>query len=385
MSQVTERQLSRRDFLARTGGVLATAAVATSLPSVLRAAATSAPATQPAEPYVGPDVLSPRTLGRTGIVVPACGYGSIETNSPHLAGAVMDRGFYFLHSADGYAQGQSFKAIQEVIRDENRRKKLVLALKALPTELDGLLEFFNLKQIDIIVPPRQRARDIANQDFIDGMVKARESGKVRAIGWACHSDTVGTLNFAAKEGIFDVALIGYRNDSAEFLRALEAAKKKGLGVMAMKYCPGNRMQDLSRLRTRLEWVLTEGLADCALVSFSDISQIDEVLKFKLGKIGPLRSAMLRMERVAEQKMCSWCGLCAGDDGRCPHGVAIPQIMRYDFYLTEQGSALRGKGKYAALPASCSAAACRNCGACERACPRRLAVRSMLAAAHQRLA
>ena len=387
MSEQTDRQLSRRDFLLKTTSALAGAAVASSLPSALKAATSSAsaPATQPAEPYVGPDVLAPRKLGRSGIVVPACGYGAIETTSPHLAAAAMDRGFFFVHSAPGYTGGQSYNAIREALRDEKRRKKLVIALKASPNGVDRALEFFELEHIDIIVPPRHRLRDIAKREFIDEMVKVRESGKVRAIGWSCHSDTVGTLNFAAQEGVFDVALIGYRTDTPEFLRALAAAKEKGLGVFAMKYCYEDRLKDMKRLRTRLEWVLSEGLADCALLSFSDIEQTDQVLKFKLGNVGPLGSAMLRMERVAGLRQCSWCGACAGDDGRCPNGVAIPQIMRYDFYLTAQGAASRARSKYAALPAPSAVGACRDCGACERACPRRLPVRAMLAAAHKRLA
>jgi predicted aldo/keto reductase-like oxidoreductase len=386
MSQQSDHQLSRRDFLIKTTGVLAGAAVASSLPSSLQAAssASSAAATQPAEPYVGPDVLAPRKLGRSGIIVPACGYGSIATPSPHVAAAALDRDFFFVHSAPGYTEGQAYKAIREALGDQKRRKNLVIALKISPKDVNKALDFFELEHIDIIVPPGYRLSDVTRPGFVDGLVKARESGKVRAIGWACHSDTVGTLNFAAREGVFDVALIGYRTDTPEFLRALEAAKEKGLGVFAMKYCPSG-LRDMARLRTRLEWVLTEGLADCALVSFSDVSQVGEVIKFKLGKAGPLRSAMHRMDRVAALRQCSWCGACAGDDGRCPSGVAIPQIMRYDFYFTGQGAAGRARSKYACLPASSAVGACRDCGACERACPRRLPVREMLAGAHRRLA
>jgi predicted aldo/keto reductase-like oxidoreductase len=380
--------ISRRQFISAGSRIAVGAAFAASMSKDLLAAATSCPASQPAShpAHCGAasDILAPRKLGRTGLVVPAGGYGAMLTKEPQLAAEVFDKGFYFIHTAPGYAGKRSYAAIKEILADNDRRKKVVLALKTSPKDVDRDLEYFGLEAIDIIVPPKQSVEDLSDDRFIDAAVKARKAGKVKAIGWACHSDTIGTLNFAAKEGVFDVALIGYKDDSPEFLAALKAAKAKGLGVFAMKF--GARPKDADALSTRLKWLLNEGLADSALLSFEAASHIQPVLDMKLGKLGPLAGALLRMERVRLASLeCSWCGKCADPSGLCPNGVAIPQIMRYDYYVSQCGWSERGRGKYSQLPAQARASSCISCEACEQACPRRLPVRRLLKLAHENLA
>ena len=389
MSESKDR-LSRREFISTSTKFLAGAAVAASLSEdILAQTTTSAPASKPAgAATVGgqavDNILAPRKLGRTGLVVPAGGYGAMITKDPQLAAAVFDKGFYFVHSAPGYTGRRSYEAVKELLSDKARRKKVVIALKIEPKEVDRDLAYFGLDVIDIIVPPKMSLEEISNQEFIDAAVNIRKSGKVKAIGWSCHADTVATLNFAAKEGVFDAALIGYKDQSSEFLEALKAAKAKGLGVFAMKF--DARPNNTEKLATRLKWLFTTGLADCALLSFTQTDQIQRVLDMKLGKPGLVESSMLRMDRARQAATsCTWCGKCVDSAGRCPNGVAIPQIMRYDYYLTECGWAERGRGKYAALADTAHATACLDCGACEKACPNSLPVRRLLRRAHEILA
>lgn len=383
MSTFDDTHMTRRDFLATSATVAAGAAMVAATPSLLLAK--DQPTTGAAKDKAqDTSILAPRKMGRVGFVVPAAGYGAMLTTQPQLAAAVFDQGFYFVHSSPGYTGRKSYESLKTLLADKDRRKKVVLALKIDPGRVDEDLKYFGLDHIDMIVPPKDRPEHLNDERFIAAAEKVRKAGKVRGIGWACHSDTVGTLTTAAELGVFDVALIGYKNTSPEFLAALKAAKDKGLGVFAMKF--GARPDKPDRLATRMKWLTTTGLADSVLLSFEKAEQIQPALEIKLGALSAAEAAALRFERVQElASECSWCNRCVDPAGQCPNGVAIPQIMRYNYYLTERGWTERATGKYAALAAACSAAACVSCGACEKACPQHLPVRELLAQAHQRLA
>jgi predicted aldo/keto reductase-like oxidoreductase len=383
---MSKSEISRRKFLADSAKVAAGAAVVSAMPSILRGQG-KAPESKPAaKEHEGPDVLTPRKLGRVGIVVPVGGYGTLANTSPQIAAKVFDSGFHFVHSCAGYNGGKSYAALAEVFKDKKRREKLVLALKVDGRGLDRDLKTLGVDHADIIVPPKESANALTNERFIQDAQAAKKAGKVRAIGWASHSGTTETLNAAAElKDVFDVALIGYRNsDKPEFINALKAAKAAGIGIFAMKF--GTRPDKPEKLQERMKWLVEKGHADSVLLSFSRESQVEPVLKLELGKMTTAEKAALRFERAQlAASECTWCGRCADGEGRCPNGVAIPQIMRYDYYR-DRGWMERATGKYAAVAvAGCSADACTNCGACEKACPARLPVRKMLRDVHGRLA
>ncbi len=371
MSHSKINDITRRNFIA---GAAATAAT----PMALHAVEDKKP-----DSHDGPDVLQPRTMGRVKFKVPAGGFGTLATASPQIMAMAIDKGFYFVHSSPSYNGGRSYKALREVLKDKKRRDKVVIALKINPDRIDKDLKYFGLDHVDMIVPPKHSVGHLSSEQYINSAVKARKAGKVRGIGWACHSDTPGTLEFAAKCGEFDAALIAYKNTSKKFMDAMKKAKEKGLGVFAMKF--GTRPNNTGKLQQRMKWLLDKGMADSVLLSFSATREIDDTLGIKLGKLAVSEKFSLRAGRVAEANTsCSWCGECVDCDGRCPNGVAIPQIMRYDYYLTERNWRSRAVDKYASLGSDAVASACEDCGECEKACPFNLPVRSMLKSAHRRL-
>jgi len=76
-----------------------------------------------------------------------------------------------------------------------------------------------------------------------------------------------------------------------------------------------------------------------------------------------------------------CGTC---EKACPREVPVNTIMRYNHYFEAQGQEKYAMTKYAALERN-KADRCGECaGFCETACPYRVPVQSLLAAAHQNL-
>jgi aryl-alcohol dehydrogenase-like predicted oxidoreductase len=63
----------------------------------------------------------------------------------------------------------------------------------------------------------------------------KRAGKVRHIGVSAHTDPAGILTAAAKSDVYSVAMVAYNVVNHPYVaKALAAAHKKGLGVIAMK-------------------------------------------------------------------------------------------------------------------------------------------------------
>jgi predicted aldo/keto reductase-like oxidoreductase len=63
----------------------------------------------------------------------------------------------------------------------------------------------------------------------------KKAGKVRHIGVSAHTDPAGILEAAARSNVYSVAMVAYNVVNHPYVaKALEAAHRKGLGVIAMK-------------------------------------------------------------------------------------------------------------------------------------------------------
>jgi aryl-alcohol dehydrogenase-like predicted oxidoreductase len=65
--------------------------------------------------------------------------------------------------------------------------------------------------------------------------KLKKDGKVRALGVSAHNDPAGVLRGAMASGVYSMAMVAYNVTNRRYLEpALEEAKKKDFGVVAMK-------------------------------------------------------------------------------------------------------------------------------------------------------
>jgi predicted aldo/keto reductase-like oxidoreductase len=76
-----------------------------------------------------------------------------------------------------------------------------------------------------------------------------------------------------------------------------------------------------------------------------------------------------------------CGQC---ESKCPHGVPVNTIMRYQHYFCSQGREKYAMAKYSGLTTN-KADKCSGCGGhCQAACPYGVPVQGLLVLAHQTL-
>ena len=235
------KEESRRVFLER---IAATTAAGAGFTLMDRAQPAASAAT---------GTLPKRTLGRTGVQVSilafGCGsrflmYKEEEAGLAALNRAV-DLGITYLDSAYSYGDGESETRVGKFLA--TRRKEVFVTTKIpdrtrdeFMRRLEASLKRLQVNQVDLLhIHNLGRADDLAKIEApngaLKGLLEAREQKMTRFIGMTSHRD--GTVLARAIErhdlDCVQMALNPTRNGHFEEL-ALPAARKKNLGIIAMK-------------------------------------------------------------------------------------------------------------------------------------------------------
>src|SRR5499433_510154 len=232
--------LSRRTFLEKLGLGAATGAGAWLLKDVAQVAPPTA-------------ALPTRTLGRTGakvsILAFGCGSRFLMYRDEDSASAILNRaidlGITYLDTAYAYGDGQSETRVGKVMA--TRRKEVWLATKIpdrtrdeFMRRLEGSLKRLQTDHVDLLhIHSLGRGEDLAKIEAPDGALKglleARDQKMARAIGMTSHTSGEVMAQAIQKHDLdcVQMALNASRNGRFEGL-ALPVAKKKNLGVIAMK-------------------------------------------------------------------------------------------------------------------------------------------------------
>jgi uncharacterized protein len=235
------KELSRRKFLERIGLGTAAGASLTLFKDVAAAQPTA------------PGVLPSRTLGRTGakVSILAFGCGSrflmYEEEDKALAALnrAIDHGITYLDTAYAYGDGKSESRVGQVMA--SRRKQVWLATKipdrsrdGFLRRLEGSLKRLQVDHVDLVhMHSLGQADDLAKIEAPDGAMKgaleAREQKMTRFIGITSHTNGEVMAQAIRRNDLdcVQMALNASRNGRFEEL-ALPEAKKKNLGIIAMK-------------------------------------------------------------------------------------------------------------------------------------------------------
>jgi len=122
-----------------------------------------------------------------------------------------------------------------------------------------------------------------------------------------------------------------------------------------------------------------------VVTMSTYDQLDEYL---VASGQPVTAAdvdvLEKYDRLVANDYCRpGCGDCLD---RCPHGVPVNDVLRYQMYAENYGLEKEAMRRYARLDPARRADGCLDCPApCEAACPFELPIRRKLLHAHRDLA
>jgi len=104
--------------------------------------------------------------------------------------------------------------------------------------VDATLARLGTDHLDILMCPHGASTSVellAYPEIFEAFEVLKKTGKVRHLGVSAHTDPAGILAAAVKAKIYSVAMVAYNIVNHPYVdKALAAAHKKGLGVIAMK-------------------------------------------------------------------------------------------------------------------------------------------------------
>jgi predicted aldo/keto reductase-like oxidoreductase len=387
-----------------------------------------------------------RTLGRTGFKVSDLACGTGELTEPALLAAILDAGINYIDCSDNYGGGGTERLIGTVLKRHDRRKIFMTtkigvrpgdARARVLEKANQCLARLQTEYIDCLMINCPTTREqLYSAAYHEGIQELKSQGKVRFSGLSDHgpqwNDVPETMEqvclAAADDGRFDVMLFAYNFMAREQgEKILKACKAKRIGAALMKTNPvlnymevqeevdnakaegksaPSRARLLPRLKERADateafrkeyrldtydqvrdaavrFVLSNPDVHTACLTIKNYGDLEFYARLSGARFGPVEERRLASyERSMGRRYCRHaCGQC---ESRCPEGVPVNTIMRYNHYFVGQGREKTAMVKYAALGGA-RADRCRDCaGYCERACPYGVRVQDLLIQAHTRL-
>jgi uncharacterized protein len=399
MAPIDRREFLRRTTLAGAGVTLAPLAAAAAEPP--------------------PGIRRKVKLGRTGLEISDIGFGSSRLSGDDaLVRHALGRGITYFDTAESYTGGSSEETLGRALAGARDRIVLVSKLDteadesadSLMQRLEASLKRLRTDHIDVCF--NHAVNDpakLTNPGWLEFTEKAKAQGKIRWRGMSGHGGRlVECLDVALDRDLVDVILVAFHfgQDPAfyerftksfdfvalqpELPRVLEKAKRKNVGVVAMKTLRGARLNDLRAYETggatfaqaAFRWVLSHPHVDALVVTMKDPAQVDEYLGasgWTRSRAGDLRLLAAYDERNGASQCRYGCSACADS---CPHGVAISDVLRARMYAEDYADPAFGRETYAALGAG--AAACLSCAERACACPHGVAIPDLTTRTHELL-
>jgi len=387
--------------------------------------------------YNLPKIKEYRRMGRTNAMVSDIGSGI--PYSENVLKAVIDSGVNFIETAESYDNGRNETLIGNAMKGFEREKLFITTKVNLSTGLatstddivrsaEGSLRRLDTPYVDLyMMHQAQSIVKVADKSFHKACDKLKKEGKIRYRGLSCHGtfwwqEQGGSLEdilmAAIEDGRYDVLFFPYNFlDPGMGERIIRVCKANDIGTMIMKSNPVGVLEDYERIlqrgdkldvfeqkdyerkRDQLEkasgflssyrlsdmeelkkaayrYILSNqgvGTICCRFRTYSDIEFFAGISGTRLDPSSDKLLSDFR-ESLGFLNCRIGCNIC---EKSCPGHIPVNTIMRYYYYaqtLKETGSA---SGYYRNLKIV-NKSACNNCqGFCEKSCPHKVAVKTLL--------
>jgi aryl-alcohol dehydrogenase-like predicted oxidoreductase len=350
--------------------------------------------------WAGSRVRSYRPLGRTGFEISDVSFGCSDLNDPTVVQRALERGINYFDTSPDYADANSEIALGEGIRGFPRDRVFIASKFCTPkghlksgTPVAGViaaveesLQRLGTDYLDLVHIHAVNSVDrLMAASIHEAFDRLKEAGKVRFLGVSSHTvDLERVMHHAVDCGRFDVIMVAYNFKSwPELASIFRKAHQRGVGVVAMKTLKGAYHSKLADF-TPTE---RESFAQAAfkwVISISRFEQIDEYLYASGQAVTQQDLALLeKYDRLVAAEYCRpGCGGCLG---RCPHGVPIDDVLRYEMYSENYGRQKQAMLLYSRIPPERRADRCLACDApCSEACQFGIPIRERLGRADRSL-
>ena len=257
-----------------------------------------------------------RTIGKTNISAGPICFGASRANEESLIKYTLDKGINFIDTGRAYANGNNEKLIGRAI--STKREKTIIQSKlrldqnelisggkgkkgareirdVLSSKVEASLSALNSDYIDILLYHDASEENLLFHpevmNFFDGL---KSSGIIKAHGFSTHNDRMILLERNNKECFYDVIMVPFNHkgsfihsitgqfskwDQDRLIANLVEAADKGIGVIAMKTCSGDKYSPSRELepsyREAVKWVIQHSFISCAAVAMANFEQVDE--------------------------------------------------------------------------------------------------------------
>jgi hypothetical protein len=373
---------SRRDFLS--AGLMLPVIGAGSSLGILNLSAQ-----MPAGTAGLPLKLSYKTLGKTGLKVTTVGMGCMITSDPSVVTRAADLGINYFDTARSYQHGNNERMVGAALG--SKRKQVVLSTKTEArdkagqlAQLDTSLKELNTDYVDIWYLHSKNSPSDVQDDMIEALQLAKQSGKARFVGISTHS-AQQMIPWMVQKGVFDVVLMQYNfTMDASLEQTIDMAAKAGMGVAALKVMAGGpRNQKLTQpgaLLAALKWAINKPGIATAIPSMTDMAQLDENLKAMAEPISADDHKVLAAHlEIIKPLYCRMCGKC---DGTCAQGLPVADVLRFLTYADGYGQFALGRERFLELTSEQTSVRCGDCAECTVMCPHGVEVKRRMARAQE---
>ncbi len=350
-------------------------------------------------------VKSYRRLGRTGLEISDISFGAsrLRPGEENLVHHAIERGVNYFDTAESYTGGDSETVIGNALK--GKRDKVYLATKAhvgahttkrqIMSDLDASLRRLQTDHVEIFF--NHAVNDVSrmqNDEWFEFVEQAKRQGKISWTGISGHAGKlIECVDYAVDNDLYDVLLLAHNfgqdpaffeqfTRSFDFVanqpdlpRVMAKAKKKDIGVIAMKVLRGAKLNDMrpfenggaTYAQAAFKWVQTMSDVDASIISMTSVGKIDEFLGAS-GEKQLAKHDLELLEQYARLTNMTYCRHACNDcSGACPYGVEISDVLRTRMYATDYADVDFAKREYSAI--TTDASACLSCDGspCADAC------------------
>ena len=359
-----------------------------------------------------------RRLGRTGLYISEISLGGSPLPDWSLMLRIIERGVNYIDTSCTYSNGNSERQIGRLFKEIGRDKVYVgtkVHLRSSWNEesiiqsVEGSLRRLETDYIDVLlIHGAAREEDLVDERVLKAFERLKKEGKFRFNGLSCHTNHHLVIRRAVECGHYDMVQLGYNVfDIAEAEKEVRAyedylgesglrdlirlASSKNVGVIAMKGLKvGGRRQQLDRYRTEtasliqamLKWILENKDISSVVIEMLNQAEMEEDLAVSGEALQPAERTIL-YRHVAEN-LKDYCHLCGRCQESCPSRIPTADILRFLAYYESYLKIPFSKEAYGRLVPDQTAAACKSCAECEKACPYGVSIRSRIREAHRLL-
>lgn len=326
------------------------------------------------------DAVIYRQLGNTGIKLPVVSFGVMRADNPNILKAAYNLGFKHFDTAHGYQEGRNEEMCGAFFQDKPR-DSFVIATKVKPERdaysddflkmVDLSLERLRMDYVDILYLHAVDDEEYLHSPaFIEALKKAKESGKVKHVGFSTHRNMANLINAAVDKGFYEVILTTYNFRYAgdnELNAALKKAHEAGIGIVGMKNMAGGWLDEEKtkpvNCKAALKFALsTPYVHTCipGIVSFEMLMENWSVASDVT--LSPSEESDLQLARNEQGMFCSGCNSCVG---QCPRDLPVSDLMRS--YMYNYAYSYPAKARETVLALNLPDDPCVGCGECTVHC------------------